>query len=42
MIGQLLHRPPLRLAMRPSLEEQFRVSAWRELPVAPFSYDTKT
>ena len=32
----------LRLALRLPLDEQFRVSAWRELAVAPFSYDTRT
>jgi rhamnogalacturonan endolyase len=32
----------LRLAVRLPIDEQFRVSAWRELAVAPFTYDTKT
>ena len=32
----------LRLAIRLPIDEQFRVSAWRELAVAPFPYDTKT
>ena len=32
----------LRLALRLPFDEQFRVSAWRELAVASFPYDTKT
>ena len=32
----------LRLAVRLPFDEEFRVSAWRELAVAPFAYDTKT
>ena len=32
----------LRLAVRLPIDEEFRVSAWRELAVAPFAYDTKT
>jgi rhamnogalacturonan endolyase len=32
----------LRLALRLPIDQEFRVSAWRELAVAPFSYDTKT
>ena len=32
----------LRLAVRSPLDEAFRVSTWREIAVAPFTYDTKT
>ena len=32
----------LRLAIRLPIDEEFRVSAWRELAVVPFPYDTKT
>ena len=32
----------LRLAIRLPIDREFRVSAWRELAVAPFAYDTKT
>jgi rhamnogalacturonan endolyase len=32
----------LRLAVRLPLDETFRVSTWREIAVAPFTYDTKT
>jgi hypothetical protein len=32
----------LRLALRLPIDEQFRVSAWREISAAPFSYDTKS
>jgi rhamnogalacturonan endolyase len=31
----------LRLAVRLPFDQEFRVSAWRELAVAPFTYDTK-
>ena len=32
----------LRLAVRLPLDDEFRVSAWREIAVVPFGYDTKT
>jgi rhamnogalacturonan endolyase len=32
----------LRLALRLPFDEEFRVSAWREIASAPFPYDTKT
>jgi hypothetical protein len=32
----------LRLAVRRPLDDEFRVSAWREIAKADFSYDTKT
>ena len=32
----------LRLAVRLPFDEKFRVSTWREIAVAPFTYDTKT
>ena len=32
----------LRLALRLPTDEEFRVSAWREIAVAPFTYDTRT
>jgi hypothetical protein len=32
----------LRLALRLPIDQEFRVSAWRELAAAPFAYDTKT
>jgi rhamnogalacturonan endolyase len=32
----------LRLALRLPIDQEFRVSAWRELASAPFAYDTKT
>ena len=32
----------LRLAERLPIDEQFRVSAWREIAVAPFTYDART
>jgi hypothetical protein len=32
----------LRLALRLPIDEEFRVSAWREISAAPFSYDTKS
>ena len=32
----------LRLAVRLPIDQEFRVSAWREVAVAPFAYDTKT
>ena len=32
----------LRLAVRLPIDEEFRVSAWREIAAVPFPYDTKT
>ena len=32
----------VRIALRLPLDEEFRVSVWRELAAAPFTYDTKT
>jgi hypothetical protein len=32
----------LRLAVRLPIDEQFRVSSWREIAVAPFTYDVRT
>jgi hypothetical protein len=38
----LEHGTQVRLALRLPLDQEFRVSAWREIAQAPFSYDTKT